>query len=380
MKNKGNFWGATAILMGNVIGAGIFGLPYVIAKAGFITGLIHLIVLGLAAWILALAYGEVVLRTQEKHQLPGYVGMYLGRKAKRVELISLIFGINGALLAYVLIAGDFLSTVFSPLVSWSGFSWGWIFLAIGAVGIFSGLKIIARVEIVMTILLIVAMLIVAFFGLPHFSLANLTPIDFNNAFLPFGVAMFALIGSPAIPSLVNMMVGRKEKVKKAINVGMFIPQIIYFLFVLIVVGACGAATSADALTGLGQKVGEMAAYIGMVFGVLSMATSFLVLGLVLQEIYRLDYHLPRFWAWFLALAVPAIIFSLQSASFIAVIALVGSITGGVDSILIVLMHKKAQANRGLKPPYSVRLSALGRVSLLLLFTLGIAYELYHLFI
>ncbi len=44
MKNQ-RFFGATSILIGTVVGAGIFGLPYAFAKIGFVGGLFYLLVL-----------------------------------------------------------------------------------------------------------------------------------------------------------------------------------------------------------------------------------------------------------------------------------------------------------------------------------------------
>ena len=36
---KLDFWEAVATVVGTIIGAGIFGIPYVVAKAGFLTGI-----------------------------------------------------------------------------------------------------------------------------------------------------------------------------------------------------------------------------------------------------------------------------------------------------------------------------------------------------
>lgn len=60
-----------------VIGAGILGIPYVVAKAGFLTGLLDLIIIGLAVLVLNLYVGEIMLRTKEDHQLTGYAEKYL---------------------------------------------------------------------------------------------------------------------------------------------------------------------------------------------------------------------------------------------------------------------------------------------------------------
>ena len=37
---------AVCIIIGTVIGAGVLGIPYVIAKAGFLIGLIELVIIG----------------------------------------------------------------------------------------------------------------------------------------------------------------------------------------------------------------------------------------------------------------------------------------------------------------------------------------------
>jgi amino acid permease len=69
---------AAATLVGCTIGAGILGIPYVVAQAGFITGAITIILLGALMLMLNLFTGEIALRTEGDHQLPGYAERYLG--------------------------------------------------------------------------------------------------------------------------------------------------------------------------------------------------------------------------------------------------------------------------------------------------------------
>ena len=76
MHNK-HFYAAIATLVGTIIGAGVLGIPYVISQAGFITGLVNLVILGVAVLLLYLFVGEVVLRTRGNHQLTGYAEIYL---------------------------------------------------------------------------------------------------------------------------------------------------------------------------------------------------------------------------------------------------------------------------------------------------------------
>ncbi|PIR06178.1 MAG: hypothetical protein COV55_04680, partial [Candidatus Komeilibacteria bacterium CG11_big_fil_rev_8_21_14_0_20_36_20] len=69
---------ALSILLGVTFGAGIFGVPYAIAKSGWILGIIYFVVLGIIILLIHLMYGEVTLRSKEKHRLPGFVSKFIG--------------------------------------------------------------------------------------------------------------------------------------------------------------------------------------------------------------------------------------------------------------------------------------------------------------
>ncbi|MEM2916630.1 MAG: aromatic amino acid transport family protein [Candidatus Woesearchaeota archaeon] len=83
---------AVATLVGTIIGAGVLGIPYVMAKAGFLTGLLVLLLLGMVILTVNLCIGEVVLRTKGIHQLTGYVGIYLGDRGRRLMTLAMIIG------------------------------------------------------------------------------------------------------------------------------------------------------------------------------------------------------------------------------------------------------------------------------------------------
>ena len=82
---------AVALMVGMIIGAGILAMPYVIYLAGFWTGMLVLAFIGVAIMFMHLYVGEVVLRTNGRHQLVGYVERYLGKKAKHILSFSIIF-------------------------------------------------------------------------------------------------------------------------------------------------------------------------------------------------------------------------------------------------------------------------------------------------
>ena len=61
-----NFWEAVATIVGTIVGAGMLGIPYVLAKAGFFTGLILLLFLGVSIMFVHL-FLERNLMSRLKH-------------------------------------------------------------------------------------------------------------------------------------------------------------------------------------------------------------------------------------------------------------------------------------------------------------------------
>ena len=92
------FFYATAVLIGTIVGAGMFGIPYVVAQSGFLIGVIFLLLLTGVSLLIHLIYGEIVCRTKKKHRLVGYAEHYLGKCRKKIITISVLTGFYGSLL------------------------------------------------------------------------------------------------------------------------------------------------------------------------------------------------------------------------------------------------------------------------------------------
>ena len=71
-----NFIFALASLVGTIIGAGVFAIPYVMSKSGALTCFFYFLILGSVVLLLHLFLGEVVLRTKGRHRLVGYAEKY----------------------------------------------------------------------------------------------------------------------------------------------------------------------------------------------------------------------------------------------------------------------------------------------------------------
>jgi len=368
-------------MAGTVIGAGIFGLPYAVAKVGWGMGLVYLLVLGVLTLVVNLCYGEVVLRTREKCQMSGYAQKYLGRSGKTLITISLTLGIYGGLLAYTIGVGNFLYITLGTIIGGSAMLYSLIFWLIASVAIFRGLGSIAWIELTTVGLLICLAAGLGGISLPFINLDNLLTFSAKELFFPFGVFLFALGGASAVP-VMREILGRSKDIKsmfKANVWGLLIPILVYAVFITFVLGVSGADTTEQAIGGLARVLGPGVLVAGSLFGIIVMTTSFLANGFVLRELYRQDYKLPAWVATLLACGVPLLIFMLGLRDFVTVIGISGGILGGFQGILLVMMYYRARKLGNRQPEYFIKLPALLAGLIYILFALGLLYQVFNLF-
>lgn len=377
MNNK--LFSAIAILVGTIVGAGIFGIPYAISKVGIIAGIIYLVVLGSFVLIITLGYGEVVLRTRGEHQMTGYAGKYLGVWGKRILSFTLISSIYGALLAYMIGVGDFLDTLLSRFFGGSPFFYSLVFFAVASLVVLAGLKTVASTERILVFILSLVVVLIGVLVSRYIRLENFSGLELNYLFLPYGIILFAFTGATAVVDMRKILFGEERKLKKAIIFGYLIPFVIYLAFTFFVVGVTGKATSEEAVRGLANSLGDGIAALGAILGILTMSTSFFILGLVLKEIYIYDYKIRKLSAWWWTIFIPFFVFILGLTGFIKVIGLVGAIVGGVDGIIILAMWQKAKKLGDQKPAFSFNLPKIIYYFLFLVFGLGVLYEIWFSF-
>ncbi|HII15173.1 MAG TPA: hypothetical protein HA362_02575 [Nanoarchaeota archaeon] len=357
--------GAVATLIGLIIGAGVLGIPAVIAKSGFLIGAVHIVVLGIAAMLINLYVGEIALRTEGKHQLTAYAGKYLGRWGKHAMLIALLITIYGALAAYLVGESVSISGLFgiSPAVAMA------VFFALMAVLVFRGLNIIEGAELYLNIFRFAAIAVLLAFVLMKLDLQNLAAVNLQYSFLPYGVVFFALMGASAVPAVKEVLKTNRKLVKRAIIIGSLFPVVFYLLFAFAFVGAFGDSVGEIATADLGMG-GYIAAF-GNIFAIVSMATAFLVLALALKWVYEYDYKINRHVAFLLTCAVPLVLVLAGVSRFSAVLGITGAVAGGLEGIIVVLMHRKAAAHG--KPEYSIKAPWIADILLISLFIAGIIY-------
>lgn len=329
---------AVATLIGMIVGVGLFGVPYITAKAGFVAGIFWILFLGGISLLVNLFYSEVALATPGKHRLVGYANYHLGKFWKYLATVTNIFSFWGAQIAYILIGGKFLYLLLGPTLGGQEILYNTIFFAVMALLALGGLRLIEGIELGMTALLILVVILIFGWEWPKISWQNFSGLNWSNVLFPYGVVLFALAGAAAVPEMLDIVKRKAKQLRRAVVIGTLISVLITLVFTFAVVGVTGSSTSEEALEGLKMiPNNNFVVTLGLIFGLLAIATSLLVLGLNLQGIFHLDYRVPKSIAWFLAVCVPFLVFLLGATHFIGVIDFTGSIFGGLDGIIIIFL-------------------------------------------
>jgi len=375
-KNKRSFYYAVAALVGTMVGVGVFGIPFSFAKAGFWIGAFSLIVVALITLVLDLMYGEIVLRTQRIHQMTGYTEIYLGNAYKKIIFFSIALVSYAALLIYMIIAGDFLSNVFSSITYISPATYSLIFFFVMSSLILMGIKRISWIELLLAVLFSSVIIAISAVGWPKINLANFSGIQREFWFLPYGILLFAFAGFPAIP-IQRELLGDKERfLRRAIISAVAFVSILYLIFAITVVGISGDVTTPDAISGLYEFLGDKIVFLGSLFGVLAISTSFLMLGSAFLEIFNLDYGISRRLSWLLVVTPPLILFLGGLRTFIGIMGLAGAVAIGIEGIIMILIYTKAKSKGDRVPEYSLELPKFIYYLMILVFLAGIVYSIF----
>lgn len=374
--NYKNFLYATAVLAGTMVGVGVFGIPFAFSKAGFGIGFLFLVFIGLITLLMNLMYGEIVLRTHTEHQITGYTDKYLGPWFKRFIFFSVSLALYSALLAYMAIAGDFLNNIFSSAFYVSSTFYSLAFFIVLSILILLGIKRISWVELLLVVLFVSVVFLILGIGINKIDLSNFKNIQREFWFLPYGILLFAFAGFSAIPIQRQILNGQENSLRKSIMFAVFLTGVLYLIFAFTVLGISGEVTTPDAISGLYEFLGGKIIFLGSLFGILAVSTSFLMLGSAFLDMFHLDYSVPRKSAWLLVVVPPLILFLAGLRTFIDIISLAGSVAVGLEGIVLTFVYIKSKSKGDRVPEYSLELPKFFYYLLIFMFGAGIVYALF----
>src|SRR3989339_753960 len=365
-----------ALMISGTIGAGVLGLPYAVAQAGVLIGVLYIIGLGALMIGLNLMLGEVAVRTHGSFQLVGFAKKYLGKAGGMIMTVMMYGMLFGALVIYLIGEGETLAALFGG----SSVEWSLVFFVFAALLVMLGLRTVKTAELILTIGILVIVLFITSLSVPHIDITHLYTTNLAYLFLPYGVVLFSLHGTTAVPEIHALLKDDNGAFRRAILIGGLLVMALYLTFALVVVGVTGQGTTEIATIGLGNRLGHTLFLFGNAFAFFAMATSFLLNGVSLKDSLSWDYHMSGRVATVLTLGIPCIIFLLGLRQFVAAINIVGGVFGSIEMLLILLIYWRAKKLGDLDPgKYKLHHIALLGALLLLVLTVGAVYSVFVLF-
>jgi amino acid permease len=361
-----------AVFSGGMIGVGFLSLPYIASQAGIWLTLGYFLVITALIVVINLIFCKISLKTPDFKRFPGFVGHYLGKWAEIFTMILLILGTVGLLLVFMLIGGQFLTAVFQPLFSGSLLTYVSIYFLLVTIIIYFDIKVVAKVEFWIIVLLFLSLFVVFIEGFSQIKLSNIFISDFkplaSNLFLPYGPLLFALWGIGLIPEVEEMLSGPgkpKKRLKTIVTISTIVVAVFYLLFIVLILGITGTQTDQTALQGLKNYLPNILVSISLLIGALATFTAFITQGIIFKKTLMFDLKIKHWHALIITCFPPLILFLLGIKSFIPLLGLLGGVLLGTNGILVLLMYKKLGGKNLLIYPLSI------------IFLLGVIYEIIY---
>ncbi len=328
-------------MIGGIIGIGIFGLPYAFAQVGFFAGLGLLLIMAVLLIMMQLLYAEITIQTPGHRRLTGLAEKYLGKKWKVIVAVTMFSVSWGAMMAYIIVAGEFLFTLLGPMIGGTPFIYSVVFMTIESLFLLAGLRKISGTETYVVILLLLLFGAIIFMGLPEIQFDHLLNFAPGKLSLAYGVILFSMAGMGIIPEIHDLLGEKHEhKMRSIILVSMGVIVTVSVLFSLAVVGVNGPATSEEAIIGLGQALGPVVSVVGSLLGVMTLVSIFVIVGIQIKDSLMFDFKVRPTWAWLITVSVPIILFLIGIREFIAVISFTGAVFGAINAIIVILVFEK----------------------------------------
>jgi tyrosine-specific transport protein len=229
---KGSVLGASLLIAGCAIGAGMLGMPLTTIKAGFGPTLVSFCFAWVFMTLAALVLLEVCLRFPNETNMAEMARTYFGKLGEAITLLLMLFLMYALMTAYATVIGPLIAT-FLPITPLIGIM---VFLTILFIGMVQGTYALDYFNRFLMAGLGLSYLALLIFGLPAVNLENLKGGDFFETIpiLPILIVCFGFHN--LIPSLVRYLDRDVKKLRLAILFGSLIPLSIYLLWEFIVLG------------------------------------------------------------------------------------------------------------------------------------------------
>jgi tyrosine-specific transport protein len=232
--HRGGVFGATLLVTGTAIGAGMLALPVITSASGFLPS----VIVYLLCWLLMAGTGllflELTLWMDKETNIISMTGRVLGRPGKIFAWVVYLYLFYSLTVAYISGSGQIVADMSNGAISaWLGTL---LFVLIFSPWVYVGARAVDRTNIVMMVGLGLAYIAFVALGAPHVNHRLLARRDWSEllAGLPVVITSFGYQGM--VPSLTAYLSRHAKQVRLAIIVGSFIPFVIYVIWQFLILG------------------------------------------------------------------------------------------------------------------------------------------------
>lgn len=357
----------SGLLSSLIIGAGMFSLPFIFAQTGFALGAVILSFFVLVSIVIHVRYTKIVQKDDDDKMFGTFVKKYLGSSWKTPAMVIVLTGMIFSLLVYLVLSASFIKLIVPGINSGAAVFLFWI---IGSVFIFMGMTKYAIVDFLAFLGIVGIIFFIFISGIGFGGNIRFNDFSVSSIGLVFGPFLFSLYGRSAISSLwdkFNNTDKSKSLFIKSVVLGTVIPAICYILFVHGVLRLSSNGVSTDAVSGITLLPFSANLIIG-VLGFLALITSYIFLGLETKGILKNDFKVPSGVAAIAVALLPLGIYLLGFTDFMKLISLGGGVFLSIESILVVLIYRKAYRKNNFTDAF-----------LILIFATAIILEIINIF-
>lgn len=225
-------FGATMMVTGCCIGAGMIGLPVMSALTGFMPSVVAMLFCYLFTTITGLLLAEATLWFDDNVNLPSIVEFALGKIGKVITMTLFLFLFYCLFVAFLDGGGNLFSDMLGyalhiPVRHDIGVLSCMIFVAAIA---YAGARATDHVNRLLLAGLVLSYLTLVIVGLPHIHQENLLYTNWSAMFGVVPILLLCFGYQNLVPSLVNYLHKDAGAIRFAIIVGNLIPFFVYFFW------------------------------------------------------------------------------------------------------------------------------------------------------
>ncbi len=356
-------FGATMLVTGCCIGAGMLGLPILSLTSGFFPSLVAMILSYLFTTCTGLLLLEAALWFKGRTNLLSMAQLVLGKSGKWAVGTLFLFLFYSIFVAYMDGGGQLFNAFLQPIFHTALPREAGILLCAGCVALLicARMTVIDHLNKAFMVALSIAYCCLVFLCLPHIERDYLAHFDWKASLSTLPILFICFGYQNLVPTLADYLQRNVRALRLAICIGNLIPLLFYTLWNFVILGMLPPTTSyqGDMVATLLQQTHQssLILFASQAFSFFALFTSFIAVAISFVDFFKdglKDYTNRNFYIFSLVFLPPLVFSLLYPSLFLKALSFAGGVVDvilfGVFPVLIVWSGRYYKQVQG---PYQV---------------------------